>query len=320
MSLKKRTSLAIVFFALLTTQAHAETTWIQDDVAKCLSDAERSGKRALVFVTASWCPSCQELKREVFNDLTHRPILDKFERVRVDFDKKDNHRWVKELVILGLPTVVVLQPDGTPVGRIRGYEGAGPWTRELDQLSAAADRRADLERDAKLPGASLPTQLKFARMLLERGEEAEALAHLDRLSGSSDATTAPEALFVLGRYFHRGRLDPAKARPLWRALAIGFPESPYAPGAWWWYARAESESGQPGSGARVLLDAATDKPEDSGRVRRAAAFLKKHPRLLESVTPELREVIDTSLASAQSADEREALLALKATLIAPSAN
>ncbi len=316
----KITLLVLGSFCLMATEASSHGSWIEGDVDEAIARSGRSDTRALVFVTASWCPACQALKKDVMEAPVHQELLDEFVRVRVDFDEASSHRWVEELVILGLPTVVVLDTQGKPVGRIRGYTEAASWTAELSRLRADQDRRAELERAAQAHGADTTAKLELARLLLERGEAQTALPVLRALSATDEPSVAPEALFVLGRYFHRVKRDPVRARPIWRELAVRFPDSPAAPGAWWWYARAEAESGHAGGGARALLDAANRRPEDAARVLTAAAFVRKHPQLISVVGDELFACVTRTLARTTDTKERGSLEALRAKLVHPVAN
>ncbi len=305
------TRIALILCLLSSASAQATVSWSDGDVEAARARAAKRDKRTLVFVTASWCPACQRLKREVLDRPENAGLLERFERVAVDFDREASHRWVQALVILGLPTVVVLDSRGKPVGRIRGYSDAASWTQELERLSGATDRLAHIQRAARAPEAAPADRLKLARLLLERGNESQALALLRDVVDVGDPAASPEALFVMGRYHHRVKRRPATARPIWRELALAFPASPFAAGAWWWYARAEAETGHAGIGARALLDSARANLSDAGGVRRAAAFLKKHPALLPCAQGELTALLDEALRRVSDEGERERLRALR---------
>ena len=289
---------------LIAGEASAQLRWLDGDVEAALARSGETGKRVLVYVTASWCPACQNLKREVLDAPTHAPLLETFERVTVDFDKESSRRWVRDLVILGLPTAVVLDSRGQPVGRIRGYEGASPWTTALAHLRSASDLRLDLEAAAQTDATSLATQLDLARVRLERGDAAAALTALQGLAEAGHPETSPEALFIMGRYHHRVMRDPESARPLWRRLALGFPKSPFASGAWWWYARSEAETGHPSIGMLALMDAARERPEDPRAARRAVSFAQRHPALFSALKPALYDLVTRSLERTPDAKER----------------
>jgi thioredoxin-related protein len=291
--------------------------WIEGDVEGAIEAARSQDKRVMVYVTASWCSSCQALKREVLEVPAHGELLGEFVLVRVDFDLEASRRWVEALVILGLPTVVVLDSGGRPVGRIRGYGDAESWTRELAALGEKADGRQAIEAAGREPGARPDAQLMLGRLLLERGETQDGLAMLRAVATGGHEVAAPAALFILGRFHHRVRRSPESARPLWRELAIRYPKSPLAGGAWWWYARAEAEAGSPGIGARALLDAARSSPGEAPPIRRAAAYLEKHGSLAPVMKSEVLAGVERTLSALGDEGQREPLEALRARLLAP---
>ena len=78
---------------------------------------------------------------------------------------------------------------------------------------------------------------------------------------------------------------------------------------------SEAETGHAGIGARALLDAARANPSNGAGVRRAAAFLKKHPELLPFAEDELKVLLEEALKRVPDGEERERLRALRATTL-----
>lgn len=270
--LRARAALAAVSALLICagtptgTARAADVSW-GGDVEAALARAAQTGQRVLLEFDANWCPSCRQLEREVLHAPEGAALARQMIPVRLDFDAPANRRFVERYVVLGLPTVVVLDAHGTQVGRIMGYEGKDHWLGQARAALEAGDPLPALRAAvARTPDDHVAT-LALGRALLVRGEKDEGERLLESLLWQDDQDdkkareAAAEALFVLGRYYHRVRRQPSTAHYIWRALAQGHPDSPWAAGAWWWYARAEAEQGRPGNGLKALRARAHQKPQ-----------------------------------------------------------
>lgn len=278
---RRRTPIALlasVFLVVSGTSVFAAgIDWDKRRLGDVLADKAGGANELLVKIDATWCPGCRKLDEELLSKGPGVEIGKTRRAVKVDFDDQANRPIIEKYAILGLPTVLLLRPDGSEIGRIMGYESAANWLEKLGKLDAAADALPGLEarfaKDADDPGLVL----KLGKLLLNRGLRQRAIAMLERMSWlpkASDAQQA-ESLFLLGRYFHRVRRQPNVARHVWRELATRFPKSAWAGGAWWWYARAQAELGRHDLGVRALQS----RFERSGEVSHAlswAAFVTKH--------------------------------------------
>jgi len=218
-----------------------------------MAAAKKANKRLVVKFTAAWCSVCKVLKKAVLDTADGRRLTKDMLAVQVDFDAPQNRKYVEKYVVLGLPTTVVLKADGREAGRIMGFEGKASWVKALSELQKGEVSLASLEKQhAKFPDDPSSMRL-LGQALLQRGAPARGQALLERVTWlAPDSDAAAQALFVLGRYFHRVKEDPETARHIWRELASRFPQSDWAPGAWWWYARAQAEIGRPLTGAYSL--------------------------------------------------------------------
>lgn len=254
--------------------------WHKGDVLTALQTAKAANKPLLIKFTAAWCTYCHALEQEVLNTPKGAALTAGMVAVKVDFDAPENRRFVEKYVVLGLPTSIVVKASGEEAGRIMGYESKKAYTVALKGLRSGGVSLARLEaqRNAHPKDPSVLRQLGQA--LLERGSPARGQAILGQvtwLAPTSDA--AAHALFVLGRYFHRVKQEPETARHIWRELASRFPRSSWAPGALWWYARAQAEVGQPLTGAYSLEHTARQTKKLPAQMRAAAswgAFVVKH--------------------------------------------
>lgn len=269
--------------------------WQKMDLDGAIAKARKTGKRVLVEFSASWCSSCKQLEEEVLATADGAALTRDLIAVQVDFDAKATWRHVERYAILGLPTVVVLAGGGTQVGRIMGFEGKEAWLKEARAAIKADDPMPALRKAHAANPEDGDLTLALGQALLERGEVAggerllEGLLWADGKGEGKAAARAAQALFVLGRYYHRVRKQPRTARFIWRALALGHPASPWAAGAWWWYARAEAEIGRHAVGLKALRGRAQKDPGNAAALRQWGDYVMRYE--LHASVPEVRKAL-----------------------------
>ncbi|MBW2461230.1 MAG: thioredoxin family protein, partial [Deltaproteobacteria bacterium] len=269
-------ALAVVVFGAWLALSNGEpqvaeaqgVEWQDLTMRQALDRAAAEDRRVFVKFDAEWCSYCRKLEDEVLATAEGASITADMIAVTFDFDDEDNRALVEQYVVLGLPTSLVLTADGTQVGRIQGYHGREEWVSELVAATSAVDPVPALRAAHEAAPNDPEKTLRLGEALLVRGtpDEGEALLEQAAWAASETPDVGAEALFVLGRYYHRVRRDPRTARHIWRELAARYPESDWAGGAWWWYAKAEAEIGQVGLGAAILRRRAAEHPRTPGIV------------------------------------------------------
>ncbi len=280
-ALSRAASGALVL-AIATAPAAAApgVSWMDTELSDAIDRAKETDKRLLVNFTAQWCSVCKVLKKKLLSTSEGARLTRQMLAVQVDFDDVKNRSYVEKYVILGLPTTVVLKPDGTEAGRIMGFDGKEDFTKRLEELQTGEISLVSLQRQHTKHPHDPSALRQLGQALLERGAPARGQALLERvtwLAPRSDA--AAHALFVLGRYTHRVKRDPETARHVWRELASRFSETSWAGGAWWWYARAQAEIGRPLTGAYALQmwSKHAKKPTTGAKALRLwGLFVSKH--------------------------------------------
>jgi hypothetical protein len=273
--------MAILLLCLSSLYGHAqakgETVWLDGTLTSLLAKEGGLKKAVLVKVDAAWCPGCRNLDKEIFGSNLGLKVLEGRHAIKVDFDDQGNRPVIEKYAILGLPTVLLLSPDGNEVGRVVGYPGSEKWLAKFNEIASVGDDLASLEARFKQESDDPSLVLKLSKTLLNRGIRKRAMALLETVSWLPRATDdqKAESLFVMGRYFHRVRRQPDVARHIWRELATRYPVNPWAGGAWWWYARAQAELGRHQVGQKSLKSRymATKKP---GHALSWAKYLVKH--------------------------------------------
>lgn len=120
---------------VMTVSALASDGWMMDH-AKAFAKAKAENKPLLVDFTGSdWCTWCMVLKKEVFSQKEFKDYAQKnFVLLEVDFpmrkplsneQKRRNEALKEKYGVIGFPTVLVLNPDGQPLGKLN-YEPGGP--------------------------------------------------------------------------------------------------------------------------------------------------------------------------------------------------
>lgn len=107
--------------------------WLDDDKV-AFAQARKANKPILVdFTGSTWCPACMALHKEVFSTAKFQSYAQKFVLLKIDFpDPVTPPKKGADLVgkylsgDIGLPTIMVLAPDGKKLGETSGYDGGGP--------------------------------------------------------------------------------------------------------------------------------------------------------------------------------------------------
>ncbi|MDV5166422.1 MAG: thioredoxin family protein [Candidatus Scalindua sp.] len=129
------TSILVVIVMLYCSRSEA-ANW-ETDFEKASATANASDKYILLdFSGSDWCGWCIRLEKEVFSQDAFKDfaeehlvcVLVDFPRAKEQTDelKLQNLELARKYDIKGYPTVIVLSPDGKPVG-ITGYLQGGPW-------------------------------------------------------------------------------------------------------------------------------------------------------------------------------------------------
>ncbi len=144
--MKKYFVISILMVMVMLCCSKSEAINWETDFEKASSDAKDSGKYMLLdFSGSDWCGWCIRLEKEVFSQDAFKDfakenlvcVLVDFPRAKKQTDelKKQNMHLAQEYNIRGYPTIIILSPGGTPVGKT-GYLQGGPWeyARHLKEI------------------------------------------------------------------------------------------------------------------------------------------------------------------------------------------
>lgn len=128
--------LTVVAAMAISAGAFASEGWLTD-FEKAKATAKEQNKHILIdFSGSDWCGWCVKLDKEVFQqqafkDYAKEDLVLMLADYPSDKSKqsaeviKQNEKLSKEFSVRGFPTVFVLAPDGSIVGKT-GYQAGGP--------------------------------------------------------------------------------------------------------------------------------------------------------------------------------------------------
>lgn len=217
--------------------------------------AEPTLAARVVLFTATWCPSCHQLKAEVFNKPAGKALLGGVPLQMVDFDAPGSKPLVMKHQITDLPTTLFLKKDGEEMDRIVGFEGAKAFVGEARAIFAGRDGLHLLEDKLARNPDDVKLHFRVGYRLLLRGKEKRAWAHYDRvlaLDPHDKTGAASQVMMHRGRYLVRVRRDfRAAAKLLARAVAR-YGDGRSGPGLRYWHGWALCKAGRPAEAARAL--------------------------------------------------------------------
>lgn len=111
------------------------------DLQAAITQAKQEGKPVMIDFYADWCAACKELDRYTYTDPLVMEEAERFINVKIDGTIEDDE--ILELYdrygIQGLPTVLFLEPDGTPLDdpKVTGFLDGKRFLAEMKKVGAA---------------------------------------------------------------------------------------------------------------------------------------------------------------------------------------
>lgn len=96
------------------------------------AQAKQENKHVLVDFYADWCGYCKKMDEETYTDPSVSSLINNnFVPLKVNSDT--NRALSGKYKVTGLPTVIIMDANGTEVGRITGYEPPNQFKADLSK-------------------------------------------------------------------------------------------------------------------------------------------------------------------------------------------
>jgi thiol-disulfide isomerase/thioredoxin len=165
-------------------------------VDEALARAQREHVPVFVDFQAQWCYSCYFMATHVLTGPQWETANKRMHALEVDADSPEGAAWMKKLAVKALPSYVVLNPDGSELGRITAEQSRDKFYPMLERILAGSDSLAALK--AKGSAAAIAEVLVTYEA---RNEFDAGLRWYDSLTDAQRKTSQayPRAVFALER-------------------------------------------------------------------------------------------------------------------------
>ena len=176
----KRLAFFLILAVLVVPQA-AAGPW-HKSLASAQKVAKEKNQHIFVDLFANWCGWCHRMEKEVFPSEAFQNATDDMVLLRVNTeDGGEGQKMSLDYQVSSLPTFLILTPDMTIVGVIRGYAPAADFAKIVTTTEAKyADFLKRVKNEATI-AKDYPKRLDLAREFIARHAFARAESRLKRL-------------------------------------------------------------------------------------------------------------------------------------------
>jgi tetratricopeptide (TPR) repeat protein len=160
--------------------AYAQVSWVPK-FKDALKLAQSQNKFVVIDVSASWCPPCIKMEREVFSDPKFIEFSASQVFMRVDAEKDPEGRSLAlKFAVHNYPTVLILSSDGDEIHRLIGGRSTSRLISDLQDVFSDPRSIKQLEEELRAKGDSYDARYRIGTRLQDRDEGEKAIPHLEK--------------------------------------------------------------------------------------------------------------------------------------------
>lgn len=154
---------------------------------KTVAAAQKAAKdrNQLIFVDmfADWCGWCHRFEKEVFPSMVFQQATDDMVLLRLNTeDNSEGTQMARKHQVSSLPTFLVLAPDLSVAGIIRGYAPPNDFVKMLKDTRGKYEDFVKREKNEGAIAKDFPKRLELAKEYVSRGSYAKSELRLKKLT------------------------------------------------------------------------------------------------------------------------------------------
>jgi len=185
---------------LLTAQSAyaAEVSWVPK-LKDALKLAQTQNKFVVIDVSASWCPPCIKMEREVFRDPKFIEFSQSQVFMHLDAEKDSEGTSVAlRFDVHSYPTILILSSAGDEIHRLIGGRSTSQLIHDLQDVFSDPRSTKQLEDQLRKDGDCYDAHFRLGSRFHDRNEEEKAVPHLKKaVEAASTEKQKREALILL---------------------------------------------------------------------------------------------------------------------------
>lgn len=179
--MKRRIALLALLALVLAPRMFAGP-WLKS-VAAAQKAAKEKKQLILVDMFAEWCGWCHRFEREVFPSMVFQTATDDMILLRLDTeDGKEGTQFAEKFSVSSLPTFLILTPELTLAGELRGYAPPAEFVRKLKDTRASYDSFLNRVKTENSYATDYPRRLTLAKDFLQRKDFANGQSRFRKLT------------------------------------------------------------------------------------------------------------------------------------------
>ena len=178
----KRIALAVALAISLVPQANAGP-WLKS-LAAAQKQAKSGNRLIFVDMFADWCGWCHRMEQEVFPSQVFQNATDDLVLLRLNTeDGADGSKLAQKFQVTSLPTFLLITPDLTIAGIIRGYAPAPDFAKSVKESETHYNDFALRVKNESTLGKDYQKRLDLAREFTQRFALSQSETRFKSLTG-----------------------------------------------------------------------------------------------------------------------------------------